>query len=79
LGLQISTFNPQYSIAPRKFARANTEEDIRGIYDLLLLEAGGKVTTIRYPNSKPLSIYSNDAIHETIKKLLIPEKEQRKL
>jgi myo-inositol-1(or 4)-monophosphatase len=46
---------------------------------LLLLEAGGRVTTIKYPHSKPLSIYSNNTIHETIKKLLIPEAELRKL
>jgi myo-inositol-1(or 4)-monophosphatase len=44
---------------------------------LLLLEAGGRVTTIKYPNSKPLCIYSNNTIHETLKKLLIPEEEPR--
>jgi hypothetical protein len=30
----------QYSIAPRKFERANTEEDIRGIYDLCVAAYG---------------------------------------
>ena len=46
---------------------------------LLLLEAGGRITPIQYPNSKPLSIYSNDTIHESIKKLLIPEVQPREL
>jgi myo-inositol-1(or 4)-monophosphatase len=46
---------------------------------LLLLEAGGRVTTRKSPRGKPLSIYSNQTIHETIQKLLIPEEELRKL
>jgi len=37
---------------------------------LLLLEAGGKVSTIQRHNSKPVSIYSNKNIYHEVKELL---------
>ena len=37
---------------------------------LLLLEAGGKVTTLERHNGKPLTIYSNNILHQAIKELL---------
>jgi len=37
---------------------------------LLLLEAGGKVTTLERQNGKPVTIYSNNFLHQAIKELL---------
>ena len=42
---------------------------------LLLLEAGGKVTTKLYHNDKILSIYSNGIIHQAVESLLILSKD----
>ena len=38
---------------------------------LLLLEAWGKATTLERYNGKPLTIYSNNILHQVIKELLI--------
>ena len=38
---------------------------------LLLIEDGGKVTTLQRHNSKPVTIYSNNALHQAIKELFI--------
>ncbi len=38
---------------------------------LLLLEAGGKATTLERQNGKPVTIYSNGILHQVIKELLI--------
>jgi len=37
---------------------------------ILLLEAGGKVTTLERHNGNPLTIYSNNILHQAIKELL---------
>ena len=45
---------------------------------LLVLEAGGETTTLQR-NSKPLAIYSNKALHQTVKNLLLTESEATRL